>query len=499
MKKNKIWKNILTGFWGQLITIVLGLIIPRIMIVSYGSDTNGLISTITQIFTYMALLEAGIGQAAKNAFYKQIAEHNRNGISYVASLSRRYYRKITILYFLGVVILCIILPFLLKTEVDRVTAAIFIFLEGMSGVVSFYFIQTSTVLLTADGKGYVNNTITVINRILAYGVKMIMAYAGMNIALLQVVYFLLTVAKTVVYRMYFNKNYGWIDYNAAPVNAKLKDRNAFIVSELAWTIFSSTDMIVLSMFVSTSMSSVYSVYNMVFSNLNVLLNTIYLSTNYVLGQTFHSDRKKYIDMHDMFNSVFFGGMTILMCIAYILIIPFIKLYTNGITDIEYVYNYLPVMFCLVQIISWSRYISGNLTALAGYAKKTSVVSVIEAAINVILSCALVPYFGIYGVLAATVIALPVKVIYCTYLTDKVILKRSYRNSVLILGINFLMFILIVLVNEQISLSIDSYFEFFVWGIIITIIISVVGVILNGIVNPHMILNIRSRIKERGKK
>ena len=42
---------------------------------------------------------------------------------------------------------------------------------------------------------------------------------------------------------------------------KLKDSNAFIVTEIAWTIFSSTDMIVLSVFVSTKLSSVYSVYS----------------------------------------------------------------------------------------------------------------------------------------------------------------------------------------------------------------------------------------------
>lgn len=61
MKNNKLFKNIITGFGGQLIAIALGLMVPRLFITSYGSDVNGLLSTITQIFTYMALLEAGIG------------------------------------------------------------------------------------------------------------------------------------------------------------------------------------------------------------------------------------------------------------------------------------------------------------------------------------------------------------------------------------------------------------------------------------------------------
>lgn len=72
MNRKKFIRNIGTGFVGQLIIIILGLIVPRIMITSYGSDKNGLLSTISQIFAYMALLEAGIGQAARNALYKPI-------------------------------------------------------------------------------------------------------------------------------------------------------------------------------------------------------------------------------------------------------------------------------------------------------------------------------------------------------------------------------------------------------------------------------------------
>ena len=140
-------------------------------------------------------------------------------------------------------------------------------------------------------------------------------------------------------------------------------------------------MIVLSVFVSTKLSSVYSVYNLVFSNLNLLLNSVYSSVSYVLGCTFHEDEKKYVTYHDAFTTIFMGGMTILMCITYILILPFIRLYTNGVTDVEYIYTILPVMFCLVQILSWSRYVSGNLTGLQRYAKTVSYISIAEAIVN----------------------------------------------------------------------------------------------------------------------
>ena len=74
MKKSKAKKNVVVGFTGQLIILLLGMVFPRVILKNYGSDANGLISTITQIFSYMALLEAGIRQAAKNELFKCIAK-----------------------------------------------------------------------------------------------------------------------------------------------------------------------------------------------------------------------------------------------------------------------------------------------------------------------------------------------------------------------------------------------------------------------------------------
>lgn len=483
MNKSKIWKNVIFGFGGQFFIIILGIIVPRIILTNYGSDVNGLLSTVTQIFTYMALLEAGINQAARNALYKPLAEGNREGVSFVASVAQNYFRKITIFYGMGVLILACIVPFALKSNVDRLTIFLVVLFEGMSGVVSFYFIQTSSTVLSADGRGYINNSLTVINKVISYGVKLVMASLRMNVAFLQFVYFLITIGKVIFYEIYFKKNYSWINYKAAPKGAKLKDRNSYIITEIAWTIFSSTDMIILSIFISTQMSSVYAIYNLVFTNINVLLNVVYSSVNYMLGHTFHEDFAKYEKMHDAYTSMFLGCMTILMVVSYILIIPFIELYTRGVDDIEYIYTSLPLMFCMVQILSWSRYVSGNLTGIAGYAKETSKVSLIEAIINIVLSLILVNRFGIVGVLAATVIALPLKVVYCAYISDIKVMHRSLKKTLSILGINYLYFALAVFCAHFIHLQINNYSSFILYGVIIFVVCGVIGMGVNFIINP----------------
>ncbi|MBM6717079.1 hypothetical protein H6B15_10480 [Gemmiger formicilis] len=496
MKESKLLKNVIFGFGGQFLVLALGIIVPRIVISSYGSDVNGLMSTVTQVFTYMALLEAGIGQAARNALFKPLSEGDTEGINCVCSVSRRYFRKITLYYGAIVVVLSLGLPFVLKSNVGFFTIFLVVLLEGLSGVISFYYIETQTIILNADGRGYINNGVNVANKISVYLAKIFMAAAGLNIAFLQFACFLITVAKVIFYRIYFEKNYSWIDYNAASPNVKLKDRNSYIITEITWTIFSSTDLVVLSIFVSTQLASVYSVYNMVFSSLSVLLNAVYTGVGYILGQTYHEDIRKYCKIHDCFNSVFVGGMTMLMCVAYVLIIPFIKLYTKGIFDVNYIYPLLPVLFALVNILSWSRYVAGNLIGVAGHIREAQVMNILEAAINIVFSIILVRRFSITGVLIATVVALPLKVVYCNYMADRVILQRSSRKTILILGLNYLLFTATVLIEKKIEIQVDNYMDLIIWGCLLSMVVGIVGIAVNIMVNPECMRLVTEKIKER---
>lgn len=465
---------------------------------NYGSDTNGLTTTISQIFTYIALLESGIGQAAQNALYPYLKKKDKTGISFVLSIARRYFRRISLLYFVIVICLAAALPFILKTNVDNISIFFYCFFEGLTSMVAFYFTSTWVFFLNANGKSYFTNAMVLFSNILCYGVKIVLVCMGMNIALIQAGYFAVSLCSLCVYSIYMKKNYGWIDYKAAKKNDKLKDRNSYLLTEIAGVVFNSTDMIILSIFVSTAMSSVYSTYNMVFVALATLIDSAYLSIKYLLGQSYNVDRTLYIKYHDIFNSFFVGLTTSFMCVAYIFIIPFIRLYTKGVNDVNYIYPWLPLMFCLVKLLDRIRIVSGNLTGLAGYAKKVSVISLVEAFLNLTLSLIFVQIWGINGVLVATVGALPIKVIYVNYLADIVILKRSLCKTLKIYGINFLIFGTTVVVSIFLKPSINSYFVFFLYGIILSLIFVSLSLVFNSLVNRDL-LNFIGGIINRHKK
>ena len=92
-KGKKILKIFGYGVISQVITLLLGIIIPKLMIVSYGSEVNGLLSSIRQVFVYVALLEAGIGTASLQALYAPIATNDKKRTCEIMSATNRYYKR----------------------------------------------------------------------------------------------------------------------------------------------------------------------------------------------------------------------------------------------------------------------------------------------------------------------------------------------------------------------------------------------------------------------
>lgn len=74
MNARKSIYNILSGLLGQGIAILLGIMIPRLVIVNLGSESNGLLSSVNQMLIYLNLLESGVGTAALQSLYRPVAE-----------------------------------------------------------------------------------------------------------------------------------------------------------------------------------------------------------------------------------------------------------------------------------------------------------------------------------------------------------------------------------------------------------------------------------------
>lgn len=481
-------RNAAVGFISQIIILIIGFIVPRIILVNYGSDTNGMTGTISQIFTYVALLQLGISSSARNVLYKYMKEMDEEGVSYWVSVSQNYYRRIAYAYAFIVILLAFILPIILNTDVGYWTVYAYTLFEGVSGALSFYYVNTAQIFLDVAGDQYVNAAITSGYKLICYLVKIILAIMGVNVAFIQVGYLVAMFVQIAVYHCYMNKKYPWVKYKETSRSEKLPDKNAYILSELSWVIFSSTDMIIISVFLSTSESSVYAIYNMVFMALSGLLAAIWDAVRFKLGLSYVGDIEQYKRIHDAYNSFFIGSITLLMCVCYILIIPFVNLYTSGVNDINYNLRWLPLFLSFLQILSWTRYVSGNLSGIAGYAQKVSYVSLVEAFINIFLSLVFVRLWGITGVVLASVMALPIRTIYVNWLCEKKILQRSARKTISIIGVNIGIFVMTAgIINGcHIIVSVDNIIQLFTYGITLFLLFAVIVIAGNCLINKDLL-------------
>ena len=105
MNKKKLSKNLIITIFAYAFLLITNIFVGKVILAEYGSEVNGLLSSINQVFAYVALLEAGIGTATITALYKPLAEKDDVKVNEVYSASVSYYRTILRWYILCVVVI----------------------------------------------------------------------------------------------------------------------------------------------------------------------------------------------------------------------------------------------------------------------------------------------------------------------------------------------------------------------------------------------------------
>ena len=60
MKSKVTLINIISSLTLQVVTVISGFIIPKIILTNFGSSVNGLVSSLNQFLSYITLIEGGI-------------------------------------------------------------------------------------------------------------------------------------------------------------------------------------------------------------------------------------------------------------------------------------------------------------------------------------------------------------------------------------------------------------------------------------------------------
>ena len=80
MRSKKALINSISSLLSQLVTIISGFVLPRLILSQFGSSYNGITSSITQFLNCVILLRAGVGGVTRAALYKPLADGDNNQI-----------------------------------------------------------------------------------------------------------------------------------------------------------------------------------------------------------------------------------------------------------------------------------------------------------------------------------------------------------------------------------------------------------------------------------
>ena len=155
MKAKKSIYNIIASLLYKIITCVVGLLIPRLFVLSYGSELNGLQNSVTQIFAYIALIEAGVGESALQSLFKPAVTGDREASNGVLSAVTSYYNKIGFVYFGILLGLSLLYPIIVHVDsVPYLTVVLYIIFAGASTGINFFFQAKILLVLKSEGDDY---------------------------------------------------------------------------------------------------------------------------------------------------------------------------------------------------------------------------------------------------------------------------------------------------------------------------------------------------------
>ncbi len=489
--------NITVALLYQLVSAIIGLVLPRYILQTFGSDVNGIMQAVSQLLSYAVILECGIGGMVIASFYKPLAVNDTEAISDIFNNTKAFFKKISIIYVVMMICLVLFSKVFIKTDFDAVYVGALTLILGLNYYFNYYFGISHQLLIKADQKIYVVQLIQIVTIILNALVCIAAIKIGFGIHLVKLLSAAVFLLNPLVYRIYVKRHYKINKRMYDPDRAFPKKKEG-LVHHISYFIHRNTDIVLLSLFCGVKEVSVYSVYYSIVFAIENLLNAISTGLSGAIGNIIAKRESKIL--HDSFQ-IYESFNTIITSFFYtvsaILIVPFIKIYTKGVTDAEYVRYVFAYMLILSQWFYCIRIPYGNVVNAAGHYKETKPGAYMEASLNFGISIVAVHKYGLNGVIFGSMVAMFARTIYTVWYLSKHILKRKVIKFVKEVGLNFVFGFAVVVASQFIyTVSTDSFFAWFVDAVLISIIVFSGFLVLNVFVYNHVFTMLFRTIRKK---
>ncbi len=422
-------KNTISGsIWGiinQFVMLIFPFVIRTCILKILGTQYVGIGSLFTSILSVLSLAELGVGSAIIYSMYQPIAENDEKKIHALLKLYKDVYTII------GVTVLVVglfLLPFIkyfIKGDVPNgINIYIIYVIYLLNSVVSYWCFAYKSSILTAFQRNDILTKISLFIRSFFFILQIIIVCLAKNYYL-YIIFMPITNATVniltaiVSYKYYpqYKKGYGKISKEELK-NIK-KQVIGLLAQRLAHTSRNALDNIIISSYFGLSLVAIYGNYFYVINALTGILAVLFTAMQAGIGNSVakESAEKNYKDFSNInFLYLWIAGWCT-VCFT-CLIQPFMKVWVGEklIFSIRIVFLLAFYFYAMKMTDSIGAFISAT-----GLWWKCKWSYLFEAVVNLILNIGLGYYFGISGIIVATIIS----VIFVNYCSTVIILHKNY--------------------------------------------------------------------------
>ena len=406
-RTNKVIRNMKWGIVQRFVAIILPFVVRTILIYSLSAKYAGLSGLFSSILSILSLAELGVSNAIVFGMYKPIADDDKEKVCALLYVYRRAYFFIGTAIFLFGVIMLPFLRFMIYGDIpDDINIYLLFSVYLFNTVISYFLFGYKTCILTVNQRQDVLSKISIISRIILQVFQCIILLVFRNYYLYVIVIPLFTIIENILNSYWVSKLYPeYVPYG------KLSDEDYIdlkkrVMGLLIWKIGGTTrntfDSIVISMYIGLVTVAIYNNYWLIISAVNSFLGIISSSMLASVGNKVALDTPEanYKDFHK-FHFIYMwiaGWCTICMACLYQ---PFMKQWLGD--DLMFSVGIM-LLFCFLFFTMKQSDINSVYYQASGLWWEGRWRSVIEAISNLTLNVLLGKFFGVTGILLATIIS-----------------------------------------------------------------------------------------------
>lgn len=392
--------------------------------------------------------------------YKPIANKDKKQIGNILKASERFFRIIAIIFIVYLIVLSIVYPAIVSSQFAYMYTLSLVLIISISTLAEYFFGMTYTLYLQAEQKTYITSAVQMIGYILNTIAILVLVKCNASIQIVKLVSSMIFVFRPIVQKIYVKKKYN-INLKDADKNYQLKQKWDGLAQHIAAVVHNNTDITILTFFTQIAEVSVYSVYYLVVKGIKSIIQAFTGGIDASFGDMIAKGEQEQLNRSFKIYELFYHTITTVAYICTILlIVPFIAVYTFGITDANYIRPTFAILLVLGEFLWAIRLPYSSITLAAGHFKQTKKGAWVEAISNIVISLILVWKYGIIGVAIGTLVAMLIRTVEFAYHTNKYILERNQKDSLVRFGIIIVQVIAVALLSKL--LPTYEFTSYFIW-------------------------------------